>query len=284
MSDVAEDGGGGGVGHGKHARKGRKKHGNPRVDMTPMVDLAFLLLTFFVLTSNLNKAKMMELTVPKEKTDDIESSKIDSALANTVIIDGNKEGVFYIYPGMFKPEAMQLYERTLDPKTGLRAYILAKNSKVSEEMKQLRKIYKTGHLTQADFNALSVVLRQKAIWNEYADTTANNRKIAAVDTAMIRLNIDLKKGQMSDTTYRLVSSSIRNDDRAPFFIVKWGADAKYSDVINVIDELKIGDVTKYALTKISYAEYQMLSEKTGRKYEELKNPPPPAATAAPAPK
>ena len=274
MAEVNSDGGGGG---GKHGKKGRKKHGgNPRVDMTPMVDLAFLLLTFFVLTSNLNKAKTMEFSVPKDAPDTSKLTKIDDDLAHTILLDGNKEGIIYVYAGKFA-DGPPLNELTLDPKKGIRKYILEKNTKVNGEMKVLRSIYKTGRFSQDNFNTLQKILSEKARPNEFNNEEQNRKREEMYKTTMARMQVDLAAKQLNDTTYRLISSSIKNDDKAPFFIVKWGGDAKYNDVINVVDELKIADVSKSALTKISRPELEALSGKTGRKYPELLLPDPAAA-------
>jgi biopolymer transport protein ExbD len=50
-----------------HNGKVRAKKAVLRVDLTPMVDLAFLLITFFMLTTTLQKQKAMELTEPKQQ-------------------------------------------------------------------------------------------------------------------------------------------------------------------------------------------------------------------------
>jgi biopolymer transport protein ExbD len=48
-------------------RRGRSKRIGFHLDMTPMVDVAFLLLTFFMLTTTFSKANTMEINIPPEK-------------------------------------------------------------------------------------------------------------------------------------------------------------------------------------------------------------------------
>jgi biopolymer transport protein ExbD len=75
-------------------RKMLKK--NMPIDMTPMVDLGFLLITFFVITTELNKPTVMDIAMPKDSNSS--PSEIGDSYALTVIPDGGK--VFY-YEGAF---------------------------------------------------------------------------------------------------------------------------------------------------------------------------------------
>lgn len=56
------------ISHSSTATNGkvRVKKQSTKIDMTPMVDLAFLLLTFFILTSTFNDAKIMDLEMPQK--------------------------------------------------------------------------------------------------------------------------------------------------------------------------------------------------------------------------
>ena len=77
-------------------RSRRKPHGAIRIDMTPMVDLAFLLLTFFVLTSELEKQNAISTVFPKEG----EKTLVDNGLT---ILLGKDPGKIYWYRGEFDP-------------------------------------------------------------------------------------------------------------------------------------------------------------------------------------
>lgn len=68
-----------------------------RVDLTPMVDLGFLLLTFFVFTTSLAEAKAMTLIEPKES----DYTPVKESAAMTFLLSRNN-GLYY-YEGMFNP-------------------------------------------------------------------------------------------------------------------------------------------------------------------------------------
>ena len=89
MAEVNTDGGGGG----KHEKK-RAKKSSTRIDMTPMVDLAFLLLTFFVLTSTFSKPKTMEINFPADKPEDQKDQLVNNALTFIMTED---DKIFYYY-------------------------------------------------------------------------------------------------------------------------------------------------------------------------------------------
>jgi len=64
----------------------RKKLKVPRVDLTPLVDLAFLLITFFVFTATLSKPTALTTILPADSTD---STRIPASGAVTLIAGSN---------------------------------------------------------------------------------------------------------------------------------------------------------------------------------------------------
>jgi biopolymer transport protein ExbD len=85
-------------GDGGKGKKVRSKKSNPGVDLTAMVDLAFLLITFFMLTTTLNKPQSMPLAMPdkdidKDKPD---PTKIPEERLMTVLIGKDNSLVWYI--------------------------------------------------------------------------------------------------------------------------------------------------------------------------------------------
>lgn len=68
MAEVIQ--GGGNLGHKKGKKKARRM--GVRLDMTPMVDVAFLLLTFFMLATTLTTPQVMEINLPPDSKQTIE--------------------------------------------------------------------------------------------------------------------------------------------------------------------------------------------------------------------
>lgn len=88
MAEVQQGGGGGGH---KKGGKVRAKKMSTKIDMTPMVDLAFLLLTFFLLTTTFNKPKTMEVNMPDKVDDETQQTKInENDILNLVLAENNK--------------------------------------------------------------------------------------------------------------------------------------------------------------------------------------------------
>lgn len=67
-----------------------------RIDLTPMVDLGFLLITFFIFTTNMSKPTAMQLRMPADAKD---STRVKESDALTILL-GAKNSVYY-YEGKF---------------------------------------------------------------------------------------------------------------------------------------------------------------------------------------
>jgi len=201
MSQIIESSGGG---HGK-GKKRAKKH-SAHVDMTPMVDLGFLLLTFFVLTTQFSKPKTMEINMPVKPKDTTNTTKIDDETALTLLLTEKTDKIFYYY-GKFKPETS-----------------IMKTTNYSRE--GIRKVFRD---------------RNKSVIDKVAE-----------------LKEKLKKHEIPDTTYKRMAMSIKGDKKAVFVIVKADDKAKYKNIIDVVDELNVADIGKYALVDISAPEKEML--------------------------
>jgi biopolymer transport protein ExbD len=206
MAEIAEGGGGG---HGKHGKKRAKKE-STRVDMTPMVDLAFLLLTFFVLTATMSKPKALSIAFPADNKD-IEPKEVKNGVTFLLTKDNR---VFY-YTGQFyaagndKAKAPTvLTEISYAPKGGVRDLLKELNK---EAFKQI-----------ADLDAEKI------------------------------------KTTMPDSTYKKRIGKINAKDEAVTVLIKTDDKAKYLDVVQMIDEMKILKITKFVNVDISQPEFDLL--------------------------
>lgn len=85
---------------GKKGKKVRSKKQNTGVDLTAMVDLAFLLITFFMLTTSLSKPQSMDLTMP-DKNNVQKDDVVDSKESKTMTILLGKDKKLKYYMGRF---------------------------------------------------------------------------------------------------------------------------------------------------------------------------------------
>ncbi len=106
------------------AKTGNRPHKkSTHVDLTPMVDLGFLLICFFVFTTNMAKPVTMQINQPNDKTG--EKNPVCNSCALTVLLDSGN--AIHYYEGA--PEAAQL--KTTDfSNQGIRKILLQKRQQV----------------------------------------------------------------------------------------------------------------------------------------------------------
>lgn len=123
MSEVQQQGGGG-----KGDGKVRSKKSSTRIDMTPMVDLAFLLLTFFMLTTTFNKPQTMEIIMPEKPKEEEDQPLVNEKKVLTLLL--GKEDKIYWYIGITDPTV----EVTNFSKDGIRKVLLERNAAIKDMM------------------------------------------------------------------------------------------------------------------------------------------------------
>ena len=120
------DDGGGKKKHGKQ----RAKKSSTRIDMTPMVDLGFLLLTFFILTTTFNKPQAMEINMPikDDKLQEKDKNKVPANHTLNILLTDNN--VVYWYFGVADPaKALPTLTKTNYSKDGIRKILIEENNK-----------------------------------------------------------------------------------------------------------------------------------------------------------
>lgn len=131
MAEIDSSGGG------KKGGKMRSKKMSTKIDMTPMVDLGFLLITFFMLTTTLAKPVTMQLNMP-DKTDTKETSPVKLSETLTVCPDVDK---VYYYQGI-PTEAGTKIQVTNYSETGIRKVIADLKAKVGNNFTIVIKLTK----------------------------------------------------------------------------------------------------------------------------------------------
>jgi hypothetical protein len=195
-------GGGEGGGGGRHQKK-RAKKGNTRIDMTPMVDLAFLLLTFFILTTTMYKPSTLQLTFPVPPEDDQpqELDKVNNAL--TLFLTSKDQILYY------------------------------------------RDAYKAGEtqLTRTNFKDVEKMLIE-----------LNKPTIERINSYAKQLN----EQKITEQAFDSLKNEAQKQKNALFVIIKPEKDAKFRNMIDIVDEMDISGIGKYAVQDTIKPEEQLL--------------------------
>lgn len=106
----------------------RKLHPSLRVDMTPMVDLGFLLITFFILTTSMMEKKAMKLVMP---ADGPATPMPESKVLSLVL---TKDNQVYAYEGKFEDavSASKIISTSYDENSGIGKLIRNKQQRLQQ--------------------------------------------------------------------------------------------------------------------------------------------------------
>jgi biopolymer transport protein ExbD len=167
-----------GGGHKKGPGVKKSKKLSTRVDLTPMVDLGFLLITFFIFTTTMSQPTAMKLFLPKDTEKPEEQNKVKESGALTLLL-GNENNIFY-YEGQLAPDGSNFK---------------------STNFKEIRKVI-----------------------------------------------IDKKRS---------------TDPKDFVVVIKPSAESTYKNTVDLLDEMTINDVKRYALVDISEAELQVVRASQG---------------------
>jgi len=187
--------GGGGHKKGPGVKKGKKL--STRVDLTPMVDLGFLLITFFIFTTTMSQPTAMKLFLPKDTEKPEEQNKVKQSGALTIML-GKDDGIFY-YEGELKNDGSNFMSSNFKE---IRDIIIKKRQDVM-----------TSH--QHDSNC-------QEIW---AKNNGNEKSCLDKDLVVV---------------------------------IKPTAEARFKNVIDMLDEMSINEVKRYAMVDISDPELMLV--------------------------
>ncbi len=203
-------------------KKKAKKH-PPRIDMTPMVDLMCLLITFFMLTTAFSKAKIMEIILPEKIKDPTKQEAPRIAASRTLNIILGPDNKIYTYPGNVKPEEYSAVPPILPP------------------------------LAETDYSAEGI---RKVLLDKNRMLA---RKIAEFNAEVVSGKIPISQ----DSAKASVSKLKSDDDTGPIVLIKAYKKANYGNFVDILDEMNICGIARYTFVKIAWYEERMVEIAAG---------------------
>ena len=196
------------------AKKGKRrfKRHSQFIDMTPMVDLACLLLTFFMLTTIFVKPKVMEIAIPNG----VGSNSIPGNRTINIIVDENNKVYWYNGNANTKKGPLPTLVASSFGSNGIRKMLLNRNRELFVKVDEINQL-----------------------------ASGNNEKA----------NENLKKQ---------VLNLKREDNNGPIVLIKASEKATYGNMVDVIDEMTVCNIARYAIVDLSPEEKSMLETAKGR--------------------
>jgi biopolymer transport protein ExbD len=181
------DTGGGDSGHKKSRGVKKAKKLSTRIDMTPMVDLGFLLITFFIFTATMSTPNTMRLIMPKDEKNPEKQTEVKESGALTILM--GKGNQVYYYEGQLKPDG-------------------------------------SNFMTSNYTDIRSVIQKKKA------------------DVMQLGRSLGYPKDSL---------------DKDLVVVIKPDADATYRNTVDILDEMTINNIMRFALIDITEPEKQAIA-------------------------
>jgi biopolymer transport protein ExbD len=208
-------------GDGGHHKKGpgvkKAKKLSTRVDMTPMVDLGFLLITFFIFTTTMSSPTTMELFMPKDTDKDEDQNKAKESGALTIML--SKDNHIYYYEGQLNENASNFKQGTFSLTPILRPE--------GDTIKSIRQV---------------IIDKKKAVIDAHVHD-AGCEKIWA------------KNGGDKKSCL----------DKDLVVVIKPGELATYKNTVDILDEMAITNIKRYAMVDLFDAERDLIQTTEGGK-------------------
>lgn len=184
-------------GHKKGPGVKKAKKLSTRVDMTPMVDLAFLLITFFIYTTTMSTPSTMPLAMPADDVDKEDLTAVKQSGALTILL--SKDNNLYYYEGELDPGGANFKSSTY---------------------KEIRDV---------------IINKKKSVMSSHVhDGTCEKAQQKA------------KERIPPDPNWQKACL-----DRDFVVVIKPNTEATYKNTIDILDEMTINNVGRYALVDIT---------------------------------
>ena len=179
--------------------------------MTPMVDLGFLLITFFIFTATMKSPTTMDLNMPKE-SDQKDETKIKQSGALTILL-GKDDHVYYYKGELTQENASSAFKSS----------------------------------TFKDIRTVIINKKQEVMKNHVHDDKCEEIRQKA------------KNRIPQDPNWQTADL-----DRDFVVVIKPTEEATYKNTVDILDEMTINAVKRFAMVKISETEKELVQKTEGK--------------------